>query len=516
MSAAFALLSTSDKTGLPELGRALAEAGYTLLSTGGTARVLREAGLEVVDVEDHTGAVEMMGGRVKTLHPRIHGGILGDRSRHAEEAASHDIPWIDVVVCNLYPFESAVARGAATDQAIETIDIGGPSMVRAAAKNHASVTVVVDPADYPRIAEALAEGGPDLELRRALALKAFQHTSRYDAVIAGWLTGVTGGAEPFPAEHTLGLRRHEKLRYGENPHQDAAFYTDPGTEGRTLATLVQHQGKQLSFNNLADLDGAIRVVFEHDEPACAIIKHANPAGCAVAPDLATAFDDALAGDPVSAFGGIVAFNRRVDAETVRHLRQSKTFFEVLVAPGFDDEALERLKPREKLRVIELPGDWAARGPVGRDVRRVQGGWLVQDWDVGAAFGWDVKSRRAPTEAEDAALRFAWLTCRGVKSNAIVLARPTERGQALNGVGAGQMSRVDSVHLAVRKATREVAGSVLASDAFFPFADGIQGAAEAGITAIVQPGGSIRDDEVIAAADEANIAMVFTGTRHFRH
>ncbi|MEM6929753.1 MAG: bifunctional phosphoribosylaminoimidazolecarboxamide formyltransferase/IMP cyclohydrolase, partial [Myxococcota bacterium] len=486
------------------------------LSTGGTARALREAGLEVRNVEDHTGAVEMMGGRVKTLHPRIHGGILGDRSRHAEEAATHDIPWVDVVVCNLYPFESTVGRGATPEEAIETIDIGGPSMVRAAAKNHASVTVVVDPGDYPRVIDALGHGGADPSLRRALALKAFQHTSRYDAVIAGWLADAAGEGDAFPAEQSLGLRRHQVLRDGENPHQQAGFYTDPGTAGRTLATLVQHQGKELSFNNLADLDGAIRVVFEHDDPACAIIKHMNPAGCATAPDLPTAFDDALAGDPVSAFGGIVAFNRPVDAATVQRLRQSRTFFEVLVAPGFDDESLERLAPREKLRVIELPEDWATRAPVGRDARRIQGGWLLQDWDVGASFAWDVKTRRAPTEAETAALRFAWRTCRGVKSNAIVLARPTATGQALNGVGAGQMSRVDSVHLAVRKATREVAGSVLASDAFFPFADGIQGAAEAGISAIVQPGGSIRDDEVVAAADEANIAMVFTGTRHFRH
>lgn len=516
MSSAFALLSTSDKTGLPDLGRALAAAGYTLLSTGGTARVLREAGLDVRDVSEHTGAVEMMNGRVKTLHPRIHGGILGDRSRHADEAATHDIPWIDVVVCNLYPFESTVADGAAMDQAIETIDIGGPSMVRAAAKNHASVTVVVDPADYPRVIEALEDGGADLSMRRSLALKAFQHTSRYDAVIAGWLAQETGVSSDFPAEMPLGLGRQAVLRYGENPHQNAAFYADPGRAGRSLANLVQHQGKELSFNNLADLDGAVRVVFEHDEPACAIIKHMNPAGCATAPDVAQAFDDALAGDPVSAFGGIVAFNRRVDAGTVQRLRQSRTFFEVVVAPGFAPEALELLAPREKLRVIELPEDWASRAPVGRDTRRVQGGWLVQDWDHDAAFGWEVRTARAPTDGEAAALRFAWRTCRGVKSNAIVLARPTAHGQALNGVGAGQMSRVDSVHLAVRKATREVAGSVLASDAFFPFADGIEGAAEAGITAIVQPGGSIRDDEVVAAADAAGIAMVFTGTRHFRH
>ena len=389
-------------------------------------------------------------------------------------------------------------------------------MVRAAAKNHASVTVVVDPADYPALVEALGEGGADLSMRRALALKAFQHTSRYDSVIAGWLAEASGQANAFPAEHSLGLRRKAVLRYGENPHQQAAFYADPGSRGRTLGDLIQHQGKELSFNNLADLDGAVRVVFEHDEPACAIIKHMNPAGCATAPDIARAFDDALAGDPVSAFGGIVAFNRPVDGPTVQRLRQSRTFFEVLVAPGFDADALERLAPREKLRVIELPGDWASRPPVGRDARRVQGGWLLQDWDVNAEFAWNSVTSRAPTPDETAALQFAWRTCRGVKSNAIVLARPTDHGQALNGVGAGQMSRVDSVHLAIRKATREVAGSVLASDAFFPFADGIEGAAQAGISAIVQPGGSIRDEEVIAAADAANIAMVLTGTRHFRH
>ncbi len=510
-----ALLSTSDKTGLVPFGRALVEAGFTLLSTGGTARVLAEAGVPVTPVAEHTGAPEIMNGRVKTLHPRIHGGILGDREAHAAEAEAQGIPWIDLVAVNLYPFEETVAGGVDRATAMETVDIGGPTMVRAAAKNHAHVTVVVDPGDYLRVAGALEVGGVGPELRRELAVKAFRHTARYDAVISDWL-GRDAGLGDLPAEGSLGLRKLQALRYGENPHQRAAFYADVEVSGRSLARAVQHQGKELSFNNLNDLDGALRVVFEYDEPAAAIIKHANPCGCGTGPDLVRAFERALEGDPVSAFGGIVVFNRPVTPEAVRAVRSSRTFFEVLAAPGFEGDALERLAGREKLRVLELPGDWGAGRPPGWDAKRVQGGWLLQDWDLGAPIDWQVVTGRTPTEAEARALRFAWAACRNVKSNAIVLARALEDGAALNGVGAGQMSRVDAVRLAISKATHPATGSVLASDAFFPFPDGIEAAAAAGVTAVIQPGGSIRDPEVIEAAEAAGMAMVTTGVRHFRH
>jgi len=511
----FALLSVSNKDGLAAFGQALVDAGYTLLSTGGTARVLGEAGLPVTKVSDHTGAPEIMNGRVKTLHPTIHGGILGDREAHAAQAAELNIPWIDVVAVNLYPFEQVTAGGTDWATAVETIDIGGPTMVRASAKNHKHVTIVTDPADYERVGAAITGGGADLELRRELALKAFRHTARYDAVISDWIAR-SSGETGLPAEAGLGLRKVQDLRYGENPHQTAAFYADVEVSGRSLARAVQHQGKHLSFNNLADLDGALRTVFEFKAPACAVIKHMNPCGGATAETLPAAFKRALAGDPVSAYGGIVVFNRPVDGETVRAIRQSRTFFEVLAAPGFSEDALERLAPREKLRVLELPTDWAASVPPGRDARRVQGGWLLQDWDVSADFEWRVASKRSPTAHEDRALRFAWHAARGVKSNAIILARGDDEGAFLNGVGAGQMSRIDSVRLAISKATAEVPGSVLASDAFFPFPDGIKEAVAAGVTAIVQPGGSIRDELVVAAADEAGVAMIFTGTRHFRH
>ncbi|TVQ91100.1 MAG: bifunctional phosphoribosylaminoimidazolecarboxamide formyltransferase/IMP cyclohydrolase PurH [Deltaproteobacteria bacterium] len=512
----YALLSVSDKTGLVPFARALVDLGFTLLSTGGTGRTLEQAGLPVTPVSEHTGAPEIMNGRVKTLHPRIHGGILGDRERHAEEAREQGIPWIELVAVNLYPFESTVAReGVTTAQVVEQIDIGGPTMVRAAAKNHAHVTVVVDPSDYDRVAQALTSSQELPPLRQELAVKAFRHTARYDGAISAWLAQSTG-AEPLASELGLGLSRVQPLRYGENPHQRAAFYADPSPAGRSLARARQIQGKPLSFNNLNDLDGALRTVFEVEQPACAIIKHTNPAGFATAPDLSTAFERALQGDPVSAFGGIVVFNRPVDGATIRTLKLSKTFFEVVAAPGFDALALERLAPRENLRVVELPEDWASSHPPGVDARRVQGGWLLQDWDVGAPFELRVVTERSPTADEARALDFAWRACRGVKSNAIVLGLALTDGARLNGVGAGQMSRVDAVQLAVSKATASTAGNVLASDAFFPFADGLKVAAEAGVSAVIQPGGSVRDAEVIAAANEAGIAMVFTGTRHFRH
>lgn len=510
-----ALLSTSDKSGLVEFAQDLVAAGYSILSTGGTARVLAAAGIPVEKVSDFTGAPEVMNGRVKTLHPKIHAGILGDRARHLDEAQTHGFEWIDLVAVNLYPFEETVAGGAELAEAMEKVDIGGPTMIRAAAKNHKHVSVVVDPSDYARVGAALRSGGTSEELRQELALKAFRHTARYDSVINSWLGNYIGDEE-FPAETAIGLRRMQSLRYGENPHQAAAFYADNELHGRSLARAKQHQGKELSFNNLADLDGALRVVFEYERPAAAIIKHMNPAGCATAATPAAAFERALAGDPVSAYGGIVVFNRPVTADEVQAIRRSRTFFEVLAAPGFTDEALEGLAVRKKMRVLELPKDWAASRPPGRDTRRVQGGWLVQDWDCGAEMDWKVATKRAPSSEEELCLRFAWSACRNVKSNAIVLARGDAEGAYLNGVGAGQMSRVDSVRIAVEKATAEVPGSVMASDAFFPFPDGLLVAAEAGVTAVIQPGGSIRDAEIIAAADEHGIAMVFTGARHFRH
>jgi phosphoribosylaminoimidazolecarboxamide formyltransferase/IMP cyclohydrolase len=514
----FALLSVSDKSGLEGLAKTLVDAGYTLLSTGGTARKLSEAGLPVTRVSDHTGAPEIMNGRVKTLHPRIHGGILADRDAHAAEAAEQGIPFIDVVVCNLYPFERVTSEGADMATAVETIDIGGPTMVRASAKNFAHVTIVTDPADYDEVAAAIADGGTDRALRQRLALKAFRHTARYDAVISGWLASQTEESEP-PAEAAMPLKRVEVLRYGENPHQKAVFYADADRGERSLARIVQHQGKAMSFNNYGDLDGALRACWDFEPPAVAVIKHMNPCGCAIAENPVEAFELALAGDPVSAYGGIVAFNRPVGMDEVRAIKKSRTFFEILAAPGFSDEALEALKSRKKLRVLELPADWATGKAGGQDAKRVQGGWLIQDWDgpiPGEGSEWRVATKKQPTDDEMRAMRFAWTCARNVKSNAIVLARPAGSGIALNGVGAGQMSRIDSVRLATTKATLPVEGSVLASDAFFPFADGLLTAAEAGVTAAVQPGGSIRDDEVVAAADEAGLALVLTGVRHFRH
>lgn len=514
-----ALLSVSDKTALAPFAERLVAAGFTLLSTGGTARVLAEAGLPVTKISEHTGFPEIMNGRVKTLHPKVHGGILGRRADHADEAAAHGIPWIDLVVVNLYPFRKTVETpGTTLAGAVEQIDIGGPTMVRAAAKNHADVLVVVDPADYDTVAEAVARPeGADLALRQRLALRAFRHTAAYDAMIADWLGRAFDPAGAPPAETAAPLTEAVPLRYGENPHQRAVFYADPAPEGRALGRMRQLQGKALSFNNMADMDGAVRAVFELDAPAVVVVKHMNPCGAASHADgMAAAFSLALSADPVSAYGGIVAFNRPVDADAVRALRRSRTFFEVVVAPGFSDEAKALLAPREKLRVIELPADWAAGRAPGFDARRVQGGWLLQDWDAGLPVDWEVKSARAPSADEAAAMGFAWRICRSVKSNAIVLATSHEGGVVLNGVGAGQMSRVDSVRIACSKAPRPTAGSVLASDAFFPFPDGVEAALAEGVRAFIQPGGSIRDEAVLAAVDAAGATMVFTGARHFRH
>lgn len=508
----YALLSVSDKTGLVPFAQGLAARGFTLLSTGGTAKALLAAGLPVVKVSEHTGAPEIFDGRVKTLHPKIHGGILGRRGVDDAVAAREGIAWIDVVAVNLYPFEATVAGGATLPEAIEQIDIGGPAMVRASAKNHADVWIVVDPTDYDAVLEGL--GTDDAAARGRLAVKAFRHTAAYDAVVSNWLSARLD-PQP-PSEAAIPLRRVQGLRYGENPHQSATFYATPGEGGRSLARATQLGGKELSFNNLADLDATLRVVFDLDEPAAVIVKHMNPCGAATHPEgLVPAYTLALSADPVSAYGGILAFNRPVDEATARAVVSSKVFFEVIAAPGFDEGARGLLGGKKNLRTMELPADWGASRPAGQDGRRVQGGWLLQDWDIGHETSWtDVLRPSTPDELR--ALRFAWALCRNVKSNAIVLATLADGGIVENGCGAGQMSRVDSVKLAIAKAVRPTAGSVLASDAFFPFPDGVIAAVEAGISAIVQPGGSIRDEEVFAVGRAAGVAMMVTGARHFRH
>lgn len=532
MARPLALISVSNKTGVVDFARALAQAGFELLSTGGTASALRAAGLDVTDVSAHTGHPEIMDGRVKTLHPRVHGGVLGLRDAHAEEAAQHGIRWIDVVAVNLYPFEATVARpGVTLEEAIENIDIGGPSMVRSAAKNHAHVAVVVDPADYAAVAAEIQAGGTTPATRARLALKAFRHTAAYDGVISSWLArhlAVDEQEASFPAELALPLRRVQSMRYGENPHQRATLYADPSATGRALGRAKQLQGKELSFNNIADIDAALRVAFDAEllraaglnGAACVIVKHHNPCGAAVHPSGgAAAYRLALSADPVSAYGGVMAFSRALDGETARAIKASKVFFEVIAAPGVDEEARAALASRENLRLLTLPEDWAEGLPSGADARRVQGGWLLQDWDLGdpqPASSWSNATSRSPDEAERATLRFAWAVSQHVKSNAIVLARAEEGGLVLNGVGAGQMSRVDSVRLAITKATRPVPGSVLASDAFFPFPDGVIAALDAGVRSFVQPGGSIRDGDVVAPVEAAGASMMLTGARHFRH
>jgi phosphoribosylaminoimidazolecarboxamide formyltransferase/IMP cyclohydrolase len=518
-----ALLSVSDKTGLVDFAKGLAAHGVALVSTGGTHRALREAGLAVTEVADLTGFPEMMDGRVKTLHPKVHGGLLAIRENPEHEAAmlAHNIQPIDLLVVNLYPFEATVAKGADYDVAVENIDIGGPAMIRGAAKNHADVAVVVDPADYPQILAALAGGGTSLALRKRLAQKAFARTAVYDAAISNWMAEAIG--ETTPAYRAFGGRLIEALRYGENPHQRAAFYA--GAEARPgVANARQVQGKALSYNNVNDTDAAIELVAEFapaSGPAVAIIKHANPCGVARGASFAEAYHLALRCDPVSAFGGIVALNGRLDADAAREI--VKVFTEVIVAPEADDEAMAIVAAKTNLRLL-LTGSLPDPRAPGLTIRPVAGGFLVQGRDDAVVADLDLKvvTKRAPTEAELADLRFAFAVAKHVKSNAIVYAR----GGATVGIGAGQMSRLDSSRMAAMKA-REAAiveglteslakGSVVASDAFFPFADGLLAAAEAGATAVIQPGGSMRDDLVIAAADEAGLAMVLTGTRHFRH
>ncbi|GIV98516.1 MAG: bifunctional purine biosynthesis protein PurH [Herpetosiphonaceae bacterium] len=504
-----AVVSVSDKRGIVAFARALTEQGTEIISTGGTKRALAAAGIPVRGVSEITGFPEILDGRVKTLHPAIHGGILARRDRPADLAAltEHAIGTIDLVVVNLYPFAQTIARPDVTlAEALEQIDIGGPTLLRAAAKNHPSVLVVVDPDDYEPLIEQLRQGSVTPELRRQLAAKAFAHTAAYDSAIAAYLAD-----EPFPEMLALPWQKVQGLRYGENPHQPAAFYREPAPAKGTLASARQRQGKELSFNNLLDADAALQVVRAFAEPAATIIKHTNPCGLACDADLAAAHKAARSGDPVSAFGGIVGFNRPVDGRLAEALK--KYFYEVIVAPGFSDEALAILAEKPNLRLLEVevtPG-----GDPGWDYRRVSGGLLIQRADdptLDEPDTWQVVTKRVPSAEELEALWFAWRACAFVKSNAIVLAQ----GRTLVGMGAGQLSRVDSVLIATRKAGDRARGSVLASDAFFPKPDGVETAAAAGVSAIVQPGGSVADEEVIAAADRLGLAMVFTGRRHFRH
>ena len=515
-----ALLSVSDKTSLVDFARQLVALGWELISTGGTARALREAGLGVADVSDVTRFPEMLDGRVKTLHPAVHGGLLARRDlpEHMAAIAAHDIAPIDLVVVNLYPFRETVARpGVSPEEVIEQIDIGGPSMLRSAAKNFASVTVVVDPADYTEVLEVVgaADEGRAAQLRRRLAAKVFAHTAAYDAAIAAWFA--EQAEDRFPDRLALAFERAQPLRYGENPDQRAAFYVE--SRGRGLGALVQKGGKELSFNNLLDLEGALLAA----EPfvgeltgggagaCCAIIKHTTPCGLAVGASARDAYEKALACDPTSAFGSVIAFTAPVDDEAAEQI--AKLFVECIVAPAFSEHAVEILGRKKNLRILEGS---AAPDPRALDLKRVRGGLLVQDRQPPATDeSWTVVSARQPTAAELADLRFAWRAVRSVKSNAIVLAR----GGMTLGIGAGQMSRVDSSFLAAHKARQAghaLEGVVLGSDAFFPFRDGIDQAAEAGVRAIVQPGGSVRDAEVVAAVDERGMAMVFTGQRLFRH
>ena len=521
-----ALLSVSDKTGLTDLGRALARHGVELVSTGGTARTLREAGLEVRDISDLTGFPEMMDGRVKTLHPKVHGGLLAmrDDPDHVAAMDEHDIGPIDLVVVNHYPFADTVARGAARDEVIENIDIGGPSMVRSAAKNHAFVAIVTDPVDYGELVAALdASGGmTSLPFRKRLAAKAYAATAAYDSAISQWFAFADQGGL-FPDTITLAMSRGAELRYGENPHQQAALYLPQGPHSRGIAQAAHVQGKSLSYNNYNDADAALELVteFRGGDPSCVIVKHANPCGVASAGSLVEAYEAAFACDSVSAFGGIIAVNRPLDRAAAEAM--TRIFTEVVIAPDADEEARAIFAAKKNLRLL-LCGELPDAARPGMNVKSIAGGWLVQTRDNGRIGRDDlsVVTKRAPTERELADALFAWTVAKHVKSNAIVYAKDG----ATAGIGAGQMNRLESARIAAWKAKDaadkagwpepRTIGSAVASDAFFPFADGLLAAAEAGASAVIQPGGSIRDEEVIAAADEAGLAMVFTGMRHFRH
>ena len=522
-----ALISVSDKTGILEFARELVALGVEILSTGGTYKLLRDNGVAAVEVADYTGFPEMMDGRVKTLHPKIHGGILGRRALDGAVMEEHGIKPIDLVAVNLYPFAATVAKAdCSLADAIENIDIGGPTMVRSAAKNHKDVAIVVNASDYQGVIEALKDGGMTYAQRFNLALKAFEHTAAYDGMIANYLGSIdqsrdtlsTADRGQFPRTFNAQFIKAQEMRYGENPHQSAAFYTEHAAEA-CVATAVQLQGKELSFNNVADTDAALECVKSFVKPVCVIVKHANPCGVSVVPEdeggIRKAYDLAYATDSESAFGGIIAFNRELDAETAKAIVE-RQFVEVIIAPKVSAEAREIVAAKANVRLLEC-GEWPAERAAGWDFKRVNGGLLVQSRDIGMISADDLKvvTKRAPSEQEVHDLIFAWKVAKFVKSNAIVYAK----NRQTVGVGAGQMSRVNSARIAAIKAEHaglQVEGAVMASDAFFPFRDGIDNAAKVGITAVIQPGGSMRDQEVIDAADEAGIAMVFTGMRHFRH
>ncbi|ELB2137245.1 bifunctional phosphoribosylaminoimidazolecarboxamide formyltransferase/IMP cyclohydrolase [Vibrio parahaemolyticus] len=521
-----ALISVSDKTGIVEFAQALVERGVDILSTGGTARLLAEQGIAVTEVSDYTGFPEMMDGRVKTLHPKVHGGVLGRRGQDDDVMAKHGINPIDMVVVNLYPFAETVAKeGCTLADAVENIDIGGPTMVRSAAKNHKDVTIVVNASDYDRVIAEMDANDKSLtlETRFDLAIAAFEHTAAYDGMIANYFgTMVPSYGEnkegdeesKFPRTFNQQFEKKQDMRYGENSHQAAAFYVEANPQEASVSTARQIQGKALSYNNIADTDAALECVKEFNEPACVIVKHANPCGVALGKDILEAYNRAYQTDPTSAFGGIIAFNQELDAETATAIVE-RQFVEVIIAPSVSAEAIEVVAAKKNVRLLEC-GKWSTK-TTGFDVKRVNGGLLVQDRDQGMVSLDDLKvvSKRQPTEEELKDALFCWKVAKYVKSNAIVYAK----GDMTIGVGAGQMSRVYSAKIAGIKAADEgleVAGSVMASDAFFPFRDGIDAAAEAGIKCVIQPGGSMRDDEVIAAADEHGMAMIFTGMRHFRH
>ncbi|MDE0746668.1 MAG: bifunctional phosphoribosylaminoimidazolecarboxamide formyltransferase/IMP cyclohydrolase [Porticoccaceae bacterium] len=515
-----ALISVSDKTGIVDFARALTAQNVALLSTGGTFRLLKEHNIAVTEVSDYTGFPEMMDGRVKTLHPKVHGGILGRRGTDDAVMAEHSIKPIDMVIVNLYPFAATVADPDCTlPNAIENIDIGGPTMVRSAAKNHKDVAIVVNNSDYAMVLEQMQSnaGQLDYNTRYALMVKAFEHTAGYDGMIANHFGArdTDNTARDFSDTFNVQYFKTQEMRYGENPHQKAAFYTEANPTEASVATAEQLQGKELSFNNIADTDAALECVKQFDQPACVIVKHANPCGVSVAADIATAYDLAFATDPESAFGGIIAFNRELDAKTAEAIC-AKQFVEVIIAPSVSADALAVVATKKNVRLLEC-GTWGEQRPQDFDYKRVNGGLLIQDRDNGMITEQDLKvvSKRLPTASEMTDMLFAWRVAKMVKSNAIIYAKNNQTV----GVGAGQMSRINSARIAGIKAEHaglDVVGAVMASDAFFPFRDGIDNAGQAGISCIIQPGGSMRDDEVIAAADEHGIAMVFTGMRHFRH
>lgn len=515
-----ALISVSDKTGIVDFARALTDQGVELLSTGGTYRLLSENTIAVTEVSDYTGFPEMMDGRVKTLHPKVHGGILGRRGHDDAVMTEHGIKPIDMVVVNLYPFAATVADpNCDLPTAIENIDIGGPTMVRSAAKNHKDVAIVVNASDYKTVIDEMRNNGGQLnyDSRYQLMVKAFEHTAGYDGMIANHFGARNTANEKRDFSDTYNVQyfKTQEMRYGENPHQKAAFYTEANPTEASVATAKQLQGKELSFNNIADTDAALECVKQFDQPACVIVKHANPCGVSVAVDIATAYELAFATDPESAFGGIIAFNRELDAATAAAICE-KQFVEVIIAPSVAADAVEVVAAKKNVRLLEC-GAWGCERPQDFDYKRVNGGLLIQDRDNGMITEQDLKvvSERTPSEAEMTDMLFAWKVAKMVKSNAIIYAR---NNQTI-GVGAGQMSRINSARIAGIKAEHaglEIKGAVMASDAFFPFRDGIDNAGAAGISCIIQPGGSMRDDEVIAAANEHGMAMVFTGMRHFRH